>query len=389
MSRGDDYTRVARLFSHTRRNFSNEGQCACAGSSMSKTLSAWLHITDKCNLRCDYCYLPHVHANMPVEIGYAAIQATVRSALIHHYPQIKLKYAGGEPLLNFSLITELHCYAQYLTKQHGLTLEGVVLSNATLLNSEMLAQLQALDLRLMISLDGLGIAHDQQRSYANGCGSVDKVIHGIELAMAHGLVPAISITVSGRNAAHLSEVVAWILKRDLPFSFNFYRENDLSSSFDDLKLEEDKIIAGMLAAYKVIEENLSKRSLLTSLVDRVNLAEPHLYSCNTGSAYLVFDHQGQISKCQMQMDKPVAVLPIKDPLALIRADQTGIQNLSVLEKEECCFCEWKDWCAGGCPLDAYRATGRYNVHSPNCVIYKALCPEVIRLEKLRTSQKLS
>lgn len=32
---------------------------------------------------------------------------------------------------------------------------------------------------------------------------------------------------------------------------------------------------------------------------------------------------------------------------------------------------------------AYRATGRYDRKSPNCNIYKAIFPEVLRLEGLR------
>ena len=38
-------------------------------------------------------------------------------------------------------------------------------------------------------------------------------------------------------------------------------------------------------------------------------------------------------------------------------------------------------CGGA--LEAYRATGRYDVKSPNCNIYKALFPEALRLEGLR------
>jgi hypothetical protein len=34
-------------------------------------------------------------------------------------------------------------------------------------------------------------------------------------------------------------------------------------------------------------------------------------------------------------------------------------------------------------LTTYRATGRYDVKSPNCNIYKALFPEALRLEGLR------
>ncbi len=85
----------------------------------------------------------------------------------------------------------------------------------------------------------------------------------------------------------------------------------------------------------------------------------------------------------MQYDKPVTTVHAKDPLALIRADKKGIQNLPVEEKKECSSCKWKYLCAGGCPLASFRATRRYDRKSPNCDIYKALYPEVLRLEGLR------
>jgi len=348
-----------------------------------RALSVWLHITDRCNLSCAYCYLPHTHSDMSTEIGRAAIEATFRSALTHNYRQVKLKYAGGEPLFCFPLITKLHHYAQTLANQHGLSLDGVVLSNGTLVTPEIVQKMKSLGLRLMVSLDGLDDFHDCQRFYTDGRGSAADTIFAVELALDHGLVPDISITVSGRNAGGLPELIAWVLEHDLPFSLNFYRENDLSVSQADLELDEEKIVAGMLAAYKVIQANLPHRSLLASLVDRANLSAPHLRTCGVGHSYLVFDCRGQVSKCQMQIEKPVTNVHADDPLTLVRTDKIGIQNIPVDEKERCRSCEWKYWCMGGCPLDTYRATGQYDVKSPNCNIYKALYPETVRLEGLR------
>lgn len=347
------------------------------------SLTAWLHITDRCNLRCAYCYLPHQKVDMSLETGRAAIDATIRSALAHQYREVKFKYAGGEPLLKFDFVKELHQYARSQAEKHHLKLDGVVLSNGTRLTPEIIKTMQLLGLRLMISLDGLGEYQNQQRSYANGRGTAADVTNAIDLALQYGLVPDISITVTARNAKGLPEVIAWILERELPFSLNFYRENELSASHQDLKLEEEKIIEGILAAYKVIETNLPRRSLLASLVDRANLSAARLRTCSVGHSYLVFDYLGQVSKCQMQIDKPVANIQSADPLAMVRADKTGIQNIPVNEKEGCHSCEWKYWCTGGCPLATFRATGRYDVKSPDCNIYKALYPEVLRLEGLR------
>ncbi len=296
---------------------------------------------------------------------------------------MKLKYAGGEPLLRFPLIMELHRYAQSLAKQHGIALEGVVLSNGTLLTESLLSTLQSLDLRLMISLDGLGAYHDAHRRYAGGRGSFADVAEAVDLALANGTTPNISVTVSSRTADGLPDVVAWILARDLSFSLNFYRENDLSASHEDMCLDEQKIISGMLAAFKVIEDNLPRRPFLGGIIDRANLSVSHTHPCGVGQNYLVFDQNGQIAKCQMHIRKPITDVHAADPLAVVRADRLGVQNVSVKEKEACRDCRWKYWCAGGCPLEAFRATGRYDVKSPNCRIYQALFPEALRLEGLR------
>lgn len=346
-------------------------------------LTAWLHLTDRCNLRCSYCYLPHVLEDMSLETGYVAMDAIFRSALAHGFKQVKIKYAGGEPLLCFATLITLHTYAQQLAETHRLDLDGVILSNGTLLTVEMVEMLKTFDLRLMISLDGLGNYHDSHRPYASGRGTFADVSEAIDLALAHGVVPDISVTVSNRTADGLAEVISWILDRDLPFSLNFYRENELSTSYTDMQLKDEKIIHGVLAAYKVIEKQLPQRSLLAALIDRANLAVPHIHTCGVGQNYLVFDQNGKVAKCQMQIHKPLTDLDAADPLAFIRADQGGIQNLPVMEKEGCKTCEWKHWCTGGCPLETHRVTGRYDVKSPNCNIYKALFPEALRLEGLR------
>ncbi len=358
-------------------------------------LSVWLHLTDCCNLRCDYCYLQHQNIDMTLEIGKKAVEAIFRSAISGDYREVKFKYAGGEPLLQFSLIKELHLYAKKLAEQYELKVDGVVLSNGTLLAKKMVKEMQALGLRLMVSLDHLPAPYPSQvgiqRVYPEGRDASSDAMRGIELVLECGLVPDISITVSGRNVSQLPELLTWVLERKLPFILNFYRPHECTypptplrmTGDNDLQLEEETFIEGMLRSYKVIESNLPQQSLLASLADLANFAAPHLRRCSVGHSYLVFDCDGNVSKCQMQMDRPVTNMLVKDPLAEIRTDICGIQNITVDEKEGCLDCQWRYWCAGGCPLESYRMTGRYDVKSPHCGIYKALYPEIVRLEGLR------
>ncbi len=347
------------------------------------TLNVWLHVTNECNLRCDYCYISKTPDEMDVARGRQAVDAVVRSALRHGFRRIKLKYAGGEATLNFPLVMAVHAYARECAARHGLTLEGVVLSNGVAIGERMIRHLRESDIRLMISLDGIGDQHDAQRRFVNGRGSFAHVDRTLDRLVQRGIKPTISITLSRRNLSGLAATVAYALERGLPFTINFYRENDCSASIADLAYHDEEIIAAMRAAFAVIERALPPRSLLDSLVDQARLGVPHEHPCGVGRSYLVIDHRGNVAKCHMIIEQAVTSIAADDPLGVIRADRSGLQNLAVTEKEGCRECAWRYWCAGGCPLLTYRVTGRYDVKSPNCRIYQALFPDVVRLEGLR------
>lgn len=349
----------------------------------SPELIAWLHLTDRCNMRCSYCFLSHNPEDMSADTGQEVILATFRSAVKHNFRNVKIKYAGGEPLLRFPLVLELHERASDFAQKTDISLDEVILSNGVLLTPAIIDAMLARDIRLMISLDGLGQYHDCQRGLANGRGSSTQVTQAIELAQQYGLTPDISITVTGRSAQGLPELIAWVLERKLPFSLNFYRENDFSLTQQDLQIEDEKMIQGILAAYRVIEQNLPEQSLLAALADRSNLAAAQLRACGVGTNYLVFDTRGRTAKCQMQIQQTVAGFQSLDPLKLVWEDTRGVSNVSVEEKAPCRDCRWKYWCSGGCPLAAYRAFGRYETKSPSCAIVQALFPEILRLEGLR------
>ncbi len=235
----------------------------------------------------------------------------------------------------------------------------------------------------MISLDGLGNFHDRSRPFINGKGSFPQVSKSIDRLLEQDIRPDISITISNRNLDGLPDTVKYLLERDIPFSLNFYRENEYLSPVTDLRFANQKIIEAMRKAFDVIEKHLPPRNLLGAIMDRARLDKPHDFTCGMGQNYMVIDQNGNITKCQMEIEKPVTSIHAYDPLALIQADQFGLQNPPVEDKEGCRDCLWRYWCAGGCPLLTYRTTGRFDDRSPNCEVYKALLPQALRLEGLR------
>jgi uncharacterized protein len=345
------------------------------------TLTAWLHITNACNLDCPYCYVRKSNAGMSAEVGLKAVAAVFQAAEKNGFKTVKLKYAGGEAALHFRLIQQLHTHAQRLATKIGLNLRAVVLSNGTVWTPDMVRWLAETGVKLMISLDGIGAAHDALRHTYGGKGSFAKIEHNVDyILLPAGIRPDISITITGRNAFAAAEVVAWAIERDLPFSLNFYRENLLSVNYQDLKLEETQIIAGMCQAYGVVEKHLPTRPFLGGLLDRVQV-EAHSHTCGVGQSYMVFTHTGQVAQCQMHLDDSKTFNDADDPLKLIA--QGSIPMISVDDKEGCKECAWRYRCTGGCPLETYRATGRFDIQSPHCRIYTTLFPKTLRLEGLR------
>ncbi len=315
--------------------------------------------------------------------GLAAIDAVIRSATRNGFKAIKLKYAGGEATLNCRLIRLLHAYAQDQAAVHGLALREVVLSNGVAVSNAMLDFIRDAGMRLMVSLDGLGADHDSQRTFSNGHGSSRQVVHGVDRAIANGVKPHLSITVTRYNADGVVAAVAFALERELLFNLNFYRDHEHRAAHQELAADDAALIAEVKAAFRVIEEQLPRQSLIAALVDRSNFANPHDRPCGAGHNYLVVDHHGRIARCQMEIERSVTDVTAQDPLEVIRMQSAGFQNVAVDDKEGCRECQWRYWCAGGCPLLTYRVTGRSDAKSPYCNVYQALFPELLRLEGLR------
>ncbi len=347
-------------------------------------LTLWLHLTTRCNLRCAYCYAPRGDADMPPEIGRAAVDGAIRSAQAHGFQALKLKYAGGEPLFNLPTLRAVHEWARARAAQAGLELREVILTNGTTLTLALLAWLRDEGVRLSVSLDGLGPAHDGQRVAASGDDSFAATARGLERALALGLTPHLSITVTAHNVDRLAEVVTFALDRNLPFNLNFVRP---TPGHLNLAPAPERLIAGLQAALSEIERRLQSAtstlpSAICHLLDRCDFSLPHHYPCGAGHAYIVVGPQGELAPCHMKMERTVGTIWEEDPLAAVQGED-GFHNPPVEEKEDCRECLWRYVCAGGCPLMAQRHRGTPAAPSPYCAVYQAILPELLRLEGLR------
>jgi len=345
--------------------------------------SAWLHLSNECNFDCSYCYLHHSKDKMSLETGLQSVNAMFESAVLHDMQEVVLKYSGGEAVFNFEVLLAMQKKALQLSETTGIKLSVTLLTNGSTINEKLIPILQQYKINVAVGFDGLNEFQNIHRKYKNGKDTYNDVIVTLEKLQNAEILSDIAVTITDNNVENLPQFVEFLLQNEYPFNFSFYTENDKAMS-KDLKLSENKIIRYLRESYKVIETYLPNRSYLSSLLDNVDLAVPHQYSCSIGKNYAVIDTNGNLSKCQMDVgqNKTFANVWQTDILESIQNDTTQLTPISVLEKTECADCEIKYYCAGGCPQLAIRS-GSIKNKSPFCNIYKALYKDVLRLEALR------
>ncbi len=351
---------------------SQDTPCPSEGSG---TLTAWLHLTNACNLQCTYCYVRKDGAAMDEATSHTAVEAIFRSARQHGFRTVKLKYAGGEPTLNFTLVRWLHRHARAQAEHHGLALRETLITNGVNLADDVLAFIAESGIRLAVSIDLCRQAHNDQRARADGNGTYEQVLRNIKRAVRHGIRPYLSITVTGGDGEVSADAVRFALGMDLPFNLNFVRLPD--GHLPDARIAG--VMRSTRLAFAEIAANPPSHSLL-SVLDRAYFGHPHRHACGAGRSYLVVDPLGRISPCQMRVDCPVGDVRSSDPLALVRE---AFANPPVDERDACAECVWRYACGGGCPLLIGKPGSGLAGASPYCAAYRALYPELIRLEGLR------
>jgi sulfatase maturation enzyme AslB (radical SAM superfamily) len=136
-----------------------------------------VYLTNSCNLACSYCYVA-VNQGPPSRLSIEDIRRAVDEFYARVPGNRKITFLGGEPLLDWRLLTEA---ARYAREKGGPDVVLQTFTNGTLLTPEKLAFFEEVDLHCTISLDGKKDDNDKHRVYFKEPGSVfDDVMRRLE-----------------------------------------------------------------------------------------------------------------------------------------------------------------------------------------------------------------
>ncbi|MBI2346111.1 MAG: methyltransferase domain-containing protein [Deltaproteobacteria bacterium] len=157
----------------------------------------WFHLNDECNLACRHCLVsssPKGSAGLPPEqILKLADEALTLGAE-------RFYFTGGEPFLRLDLPALL----KYLALDRGV--EVIVLTNALLLNADLVESLRSLPrerCKFQISLDG---ATAQTNDSLRGKGTFHRILEGIRTIARAGFATSITAVVLPSNLAELPQL---------------------------------------------------------------------------------------------------------------------------------------------------------------------------------------
>lgn len=337
----------------------------CSSSKVSipsaKHINLWLQVTDRCNLACDYCYIPSLYSRK-------TLRKDMFSLLFQHFKNIKgletvhLKLAGGEPLMVFSLWKE---GVQWLRKQLeniGINLELRLITNLTRLNDEMINFFKQHEVIISVSVDGLEDSHDKHRKQKNGTGSFATVMKNIERLREQEVSPSVMITVAGDNYLGVPDLVEYLIEQDMTF-----RVSDAKGDYLTPAQFEQTMDAVNVLLDKAVDQGypVSRRVVFSDLRTHGAASTP----CSMGSHAAAIYLDGSVYFChtEFQKGKPLGHLSGESNLLnIIRSGKEKHFGLS----DDCQQCQYRFVCAGGCPL--YRVNGK----SVMCHVYKKVISQV-------------
>ncbi len=330
-----------------------------------------------CNIACTYCYQAGVQAE-PGIMSPEIVDAFFRYAEDTFGNQRKKPFItlfGGEPFINTTrhrAIIELiidRCI------EYGYEVAAVTNGHDLLDYIDLLSRAQVKEIQ--VTLDGSKEIHDQRRIFANGRGTFDRIVQGIEAAIERGIPINLRSVVDQENLedmvafAEFLDSKGWL---DLPahlFKTQIGRNYELFECYAQpqhllSQAELWQAFAEMSRKYPILKKfHRPEFKGMRQLVETGEMYMASFDTCPAAKTEWVFDLHGDIYGCTASCGREEYKLGTFFPEVSLENDAVGQwQARNVNNIEECKDCRYNVVCGGGCGVIAANRQGR--ILAPDC-----------------------
>jgi radical SAM protein with 4Fe4S-binding SPASM domain len=317
-----------------------------------KLRGIYLHLTNRCNLQCSYCYRessPH----LPVLHGAERFCEMLDYVQSFAIPDLHITFSGGEPLTH----PGLHEVAAHA---HRLGYSNSLLTNATLVTEKRAAFIAECFKLVKISLDG---PTDEIHSQTRGKGNFRKVLRGIERLAATGIRVLVQVTLARSNlpyAHEIRKVLPDVPNIRLVFTPLLPMGRGMATEGDDFL--GDEIFHRF--SRKLPKE--SKKRLRKQYLPGIRATR-----CEAGSSGISVADDGGVYPCHLfHFDRYLLGNIFEDPFEEIffgERNRRFVRSMDVeVNNPKCRRCAVRFFCGGGCHANTLYAIGDHRGEDSYC-----------------------
>lgn len=360
---------------------------ACAGDP--RPVSVTLFLTTACNLRCTYCYASAGNGApkfMALETARRGIDFVAANAAARHAPRMEVGFhGGGEPTLNWPVLTASFDYAREKAAELEIQLRSSMATNGVLSDDQadwIVAHLGGVN----VSCDGLPAVHDKCRLTASGKGSSSRVTHTLRRFDAAKFSYGLRLTVTAEHIPALADSVEYLCSEFRPGYIQIEPVYTLGRGAAAPPAESDQFIE----AYRAAAERAAAHGRTVQFSGaRAGSLTNHF--CCVSKDNFCLSADGNVTACfeAFSEDSPYARVffygrPAAEGggYAFDRPVLDHLRNQAVEKREHCrsCFAKWS--CGGDCYYKWMAATGGGEFNgSTRCHVIRELTKDQI-LEKI-------
>lgn len=204
-------------------------------------------LTQQCNLQCSYCYAKASRSNATLTKENVKVLV---DRILSNQPQdrkIISFIGGGEPTLNWELLTWSINYIRENQKHKNVTIS--VTTNGTLLNEERIIWLKQHNVNIGLSYDILPEIQNRIRVYKNGEGSYEKIDEIIKLLHKHDMYFRIRATITNDSVELMPQMIEFI-RDNYPYIAHVQLE-PVQDIEQNTKIYYEKFIENFSKAYDI------------------------------------------------------------------------------------------------------------------------------------------
>ncbi len=324
-----------------------------------------IHLTFKCNLKCEYCYIIKSDNTLTLETAKKIIDFMFKYTPSDE--KIEILFTGGEPLIEFDLLKQIILLIKSHELFNGRNIKFSLITNGTIFTKEIKQFLIDNKFSFCISCDGPQDVHDIMRHFQ----SKEKSFYLVErnLKEALKIFPDLSVQAVYHPATlnKLHHVVEY-------FSTLGIRNINLNPDFSARWTKKDAdllpLIYNEIAKWYLNysqKNNLLYVNLISKKMEVIQRGGYILIDkCQPGIKSMAFSPSGDIYPCERFItDSLSREYRIGNVYNGIRNEKINLKRTPDFNlQEKCIFCDVKDFCMNWCYCSNYFTSGFHDKTGP-------------------------